>query len=156
MDCVEQTVYYRGLPFRYQTRGPRESLKQFSVAWPNRASFLLPTRPSARAASRPAEVRSRIIARSNSAKASTICIIIRPAEVVVSTFQVFQASTPTPRSSPALRTRRRAAALLRRRRIRRVGEVEPTCHSACNAPGRDDGSGAETNAATADPFSRVG
>src|SRR5690349_17736450 len=43
-----------------------------------------PTRPSARAAARPAEVRSRIMARSNSAKAATICIIIRPADVVVS------------------------------------------------------------------------
>ena len=37
-----------------------------------------PIRPSARACARPAEVRSRIIARSNSAKAPTICIIIRP------------------------------------------------------------------------------
>jgi hypothetical protein len=47
-----------------------------------------PTRPSARAAARPAEVRSRIMARSNSAKAPTICIIIRPASVVVSTLSV--------------------------------------------------------------------
>ena len=43
-----------------------------------------PTLPSARAAAKPAEVRSRIIARSNSAKAPTICIIMRPADVVVS------------------------------------------------------------------------
>src|SRR3954465_6005614 len=41
-----------------------------------------PMRPSALAAARPAEVRSRIMARSNSAKAPTICIIIRPAGVV--------------------------------------------------------------------------
>src|SRR5690242_9308592 len=48
------------------------------------SSFLRrpPMRPSARAAARPAEVRSRIMARSNSAKAPTICIIIRPAGVV--------------------------------------------------------------------------
>src|SRR5947207_9865279 len=41
-------------------------------------------RPSRRAESRPAFVRSRNIALSNSAKAPTICIIIRPAGVVVS------------------------------------------------------------------------
>jgi hypothetical protein len=41
------------------------------------SSFLRrpPMRPSARAAARPADVRSRIMARSNSAKAPTICII---------------------------------------------------------------------------------
>jgi hypothetical protein len=44
--------------------------------------------PSARAAARPAEVRSRIMARSNSANDPTICIIIRPAGVVVSMFSV--------------------------------------------------------------------
>ena len=50
------------------------------------SSFLRrpPTRPSALAAASPADVRSRIMARSNSAKAPTICIIIRPAGVVVS------------------------------------------------------------------------
>ena len=47
-------------------------------------------RPSALAAARPADVRSRIIARSNSAKAPTICIIIRPAGVVVSIFSVIE------------------------------------------------------------------
>jgi hypothetical protein len=47
-----------------------------------------PTRPSARAAARPAEVRSRIIARSNSANDATICIIMRPAGEVVSMFSV--------------------------------------------------------------------
>src|SRR4051794_2471746 len=47
-------------------------------------------RPSARAAAKPADVRSRIIARSNSAKAPTICIIIRPAGVVVSMFSVIE------------------------------------------------------------------
>src|SRR5437016_4163509 len=41
-------------------------------------------RPSSRAASNPALVRSLSIALSNSAKAPTICIIIRPAGVVVS------------------------------------------------------------------------
>src|ERR1700680_5156239 len=45
-------------------------------------------RPSLRAASRPALVRSLSIARSNSANAPTICIIIRPAGVVVSTASV--------------------------------------------------------------------
>lgn len=45
-------------------------------------------RPSALAAASPADVRSQIIARSNSAKAPTICIIIRPAGVVVSMFSV--------------------------------------------------------------------
>jgi hypothetical protein len=43
-----------------------------------------PIRPSALAAARPADVLSRTIARSNSAKAPTICIIFRPAGVVVS------------------------------------------------------------------------
>ena len=54
------------------------------------SSFLrrLPTRPSARATVRPADVRSRIMARSNSAKVPTICIIIRPAGVVVSMLSV--------------------------------------------------------------------
>jgi hypothetical protein len=37
------------------------------------------TRPSARAAAMPAEVRSRIMARSNSADEPIICIIMRPA-----------------------------------------------------------------------------
>ena len=41
-------------------------------------------RPSRRAESRPAFVRSRSMALSNSANAPTICIIIRPAGVVVS------------------------------------------------------------------------
>ena len=41
-------------------------------------------KPLARACSSPAIVRSRIIWRSNSAKQPTICIIIRPAGVVVS------------------------------------------------------------------------
>ena len=43
-----------------------------------------PTRPSFRAASRPFFVRSRSMARSNSANEPTICIIIRPAGVDVS------------------------------------------------------------------------
>jgi len=43
-----------------------------------------PMRPCLRALSRPALVRSRSIARSNSAKAPSICIIIRPAGLVVS------------------------------------------------------------------------
>src|SRR5580704_4261410 len=43
-----------------------------------------PIRPSFRAASRPVLVGSFSIARSNSAKAPTICIIMRPAGVVVS------------------------------------------------------------------------
>ncbi len=47
-----------------------------------------PTRPSRLACARPARVRSRIIARSNSANDPTICIIIRPAAVVVSTASV--------------------------------------------------------------------
>ena len=56
------------------------------------SSFLRrpPMRPSARAAARPAEVRSRIMARSNSAKEPTICIIMRPAGVVVSMFSVIE------------------------------------------------------------------
>ena len=47
-----------------------------------------PIRPSLRAASRPALVRCFSMARSNSANAPTICIIIRPAGVVVSTASV--------------------------------------------------------------------
>src|SRR3546814_20505123 len=43
-----------------------------------------PIRPSARTWARPALARSRIMARSNSAKLHTICIIIRPAAVEVS------------------------------------------------------------------------
>src|SRR3989475_741974 len=43
-----------------------------------------PMRPWARATANPAWVRSRIIARSNSAKLPTICMSIRPAGVVVS------------------------------------------------------------------------
>jgi len=43
-----------------------------------------PIRPFCLATSRPARVLSRVIARSNSAKAPSICIIIRPAGVVVS------------------------------------------------------------------------
>ena len=57
-------------------------------------------RPSALAAATPADVRSRIIARSNSAKAPTICIIIRPAGVVVSMFSVTERNP-----APALRMR---------------------------------------------------
>jgi hypothetical protein len=54
------------------------------------SSFLRrpPILPSARAAARTAEVRSRIMARLNSAKLPTVCIIIRPAGVVVSMFSV--------------------------------------------------------------------
>ena len=47
-----------------------------------------PMRPSARASASPADVRSRIMARSNSAKLPTICIIMRPAGMVVSMFSV--------------------------------------------------------------------
>jgi len=56
------------------------------------SSFLRrpPTRPSARAAARPADVRSRIMARSNSANEPTICIIMRPAGVVVSMASVIE------------------------------------------------------------------
>ena len=56
------------------------------------SSFFLrpPIRPLALAAARPAEVRSRIIARSNSANEATICIIMRPAGVVVSMFSVIE------------------------------------------------------------------
>jgi hypothetical protein len=63
------------------------------------SSFLRrpPMRPSARAAARPAEVRSRIMARSNSAKAPTIYIIIRPAGVVVSICSVSERK-PAPAS----------------------------------------------------------
>ena len=43
-----------------------------------------PIRPFCLATSRPARVLSRVIARSNSANAPSICIIIRPAGVVVS------------------------------------------------------------------------
>jgi hypothetical protein len=48
------------------------------------SSFLRrpPIRPSARAAARPAEVRSRIMARSNSLKAPTICKTRAAAEYV--------------------------------------------------------------------------
>ena len=49
-----------------------------------------PLRAFALAAASPADVRSRIIARSNSAKAPTICIIIRPAGVVVPMFSVIE------------------------------------------------------------------
>jgi hypothetical protein len=45
-------------------------------------------RPSARAAAVPAEVRSRIVARLNSANEPIICIIMRPAGVVVPMFFV--------------------------------------------------------------------
>src|SRR3546814_6231156 len=56
-----------------------------------------PIRPSARAWARPALVRSRIMARSNSAKLPTICIIIRPAAVVVSIASVSERK-PAPAS----------------------------------------------------------
>jgi hypothetical protein len=54
------------------------------------SSFLRlpPAPPSARATARPAEVRLRITARSNSANEPTICIIMRPAGVVVSMLSV--------------------------------------------------------------------
>ena len=49
------------------------------------SSFFLrpPIRPLALAAARPAEVRSRIIARSNSANEATICIEMRVIEILV-------------------------------------------------------------------------
>jgi hypothetical protein len=58
--------------------------------------LFLPMRPSTRAAARPAEVRSRIIARSNSAKAPTICIIIRPAGLVVLMFSGLRTKSTFP------------------------------------------------------------
>ena len=60
-----------------------------------------PTRPFCRAASSPAWVRSRSMARSNSAKAPTICIIIRPAGVVVSiaSVRLRNPATASPRRS---------------------------------------------------------
>src|SRR5215213_4037891 len=81
---------------------PAMTLSAISRLWPA-SSFLRrpPTRPPARAAARPAEVRSRIMARSNSAKAPTICIIIRPAGVVVSTLSV---SERKPAPAPAIRS----------------------------------------------------
>src|SRR5271165_3720639 len=62
------------------------------------SSFLRrpPTRPSARAI-----VRLRIIARSNSANDPTICIVIRPAGVVVSMFSVIDR---TPASALPIRS----------------------------------------------------
>src|ERR1017187_3263267 len=56
-----------------------------------------PMRPSSRAASNPALVRSLSMARSNSANAPTICIIIRPAAVVVSMASV-RLRNPAPES----------------------------------------------------------
>jgi len=49
-------------------------------------------RPYARAAAVPAEVRSRIVASSNSANEPIICIIMWPAGVVVSMFSVIDHS----------------------------------------------------------------
>jgi hypothetical protein len=57
-----------------------------------RVELLAPAPDSTLGACRglPAEVRSRIMARSNSAKAPTICIIMRPAGVVVSIASVIR------------------------------------------------------------------
>ena len=63
-----------------------DALGDFRAVWRRQASFLRrpPTRPSARAAAMPAEVRSRIaMARSKTpANEPIICIIMRPAGVV--------------------------------------------------------------------------
>ncbi len=62
-----------------------------------------PTRPRSRAAASPASVLSRISDRSNSAKAPSICIIMRPGGVVVSTASVRERK-PAPAAS--IRSRR--------------------------------------------------
>src|SRR6516165_4951065 len=69
--------------------GASRTVRMISCCW---CRFNLVGRPTltprSRAATRPARVRSRTIERSNSAKLPSICITIRPAEVVVSTASV--------------------------------------------------------------------
>jgi hypothetical protein len=55
----------------------------------------------------PAEVRSRIVARSNSANEPIICIIMRPAGVVVSMFSVIDRKPASALEEPSFPRRRR-------------------------------------------------
>ena len=69
---------------------------------------LRPTcRPAALAWAKPCRVRSRIMARSNSAKAPSMCIIMRPAGVVVSMASVSDRK-PAPARSMRSKVNRRS------------------------------------------------
>ncbi len=78
-DVIEPGHFGGGLAARHNAVGDL-SRRLLGVSFLR----LPPMRPSARARASPAEVRSWIMARSNSAKEPTICAIIRPAGLVVS------------------------------------------------------------------------
>ena len=92
-DLVKPRHLAAGLPPRHDV------FRDVPPLAPRSASGAAADATPARAAARPAEVRSRIMARSNSAKAPTICIIIRPAGVVVSMLSVTSGSRRRPRRS---------------------------------------------------------